>query len=274
VPPGKEGKISLAIEHTDGYVGEVAKGASVTTNDPKYPNFSLTIRAHFKAPANAAGAATVYVPAGKAVGPFNISPSERWVTSALSGSSAASHLYLYNREATPIHIKKIDAGGTAFTASVQTIEDGKRYDLAVATNPSLKPGTHSQIVRVSTDSATSPEVAISLEVTIFPQIFATPNSIILPKFPISADPSTLNLPPIYVRKVRDTGLMIKRVTSTLPFLKLDVTTEKEGQFYTIRVTIDKDKIPGPGEFKGAIKIETNNAETPFLEVPIQGAFIP
>jgi len=44
---GKSGGITLAVEKTDGYKGEVTKTATVTTNDPNRPAFTLTLRATF-----------------------------------------------------------------------------------------------------------------------------------------------------------------------------------------------------------------------------------
>ncbi len=47
VPPGKEGSITLAVEKTDGYKGEVVKTATAVTNDPDQQSFVLTLRATF-----------------------------------------------------------------------------------------------------------------------------------------------------------------------------------------------------------------------------------
>jgi Protein of unknown function (DUF1573) len=49
IAPGKEGKVTLAVEKTDGYKGEVVKNAAVTTNDPNRQTFSLVLRANFAA---------------------------------------------------------------------------------------------------------------------------------------------------------------------------------------------------------------------------------
>jgi hypothetical protein len=47
IAPGKTGGITLAVDKTDGYKGEVTKTATVTTNDPDRPTFVLTLRASF-----------------------------------------------------------------------------------------------------------------------------------------------------------------------------------------------------------------------------------
>ena len=47
IAPGKVGTVTLAVEKTDTYKGEISKTASVTTNDPDRQTLTLTLRATF-----------------------------------------------------------------------------------------------------------------------------------------------------------------------------------------------------------------------------------
>jgi hypothetical protein len=276
VPPGKEGKISLAIPHTEGYAGEVAKSAAVTTNDAAYPSFNLLLRAHFKVPDAASvqpnAPAKVFSEAGKRVGSLSVAPNDRWITSVFRGKSAHETLYIYSHEGKPVQIKSIVPGGTAFTVKVQAIADGKRYQLDIATDPNLKPGKYEQTVKVMTDSPQTPELTIALEATVYAQVIATPTAIMLPNMPFEIDPSTVKLPEIHIRKVRDGGLKIKSVHSSVPFLRVGLVTEVEGQTYKIQLAFDKARMTEKGAFKGVIRIETNDMDSSVIEIPIQGAF--
>jgi len=275
IAPGKEGKITLGIAITEHYSGEVSKSATVTTNDPARPTFNLILRAYFKPNTKPGGPVAPKTPGlapGKAAGPYTISPSDRWYTSALSGTTSATKINFYNREAAPVRITKADAGGTDFKVVLTPIEDGKRYELYIATNPALKPGQYKQSVKLSTDSATTPEIELYLEATVFAKVLASPTSISLPKLQIGSELASVNMPVIYIRKVRELGLNLKEVHSSLPFLNLDVKTEIEGQFYIIKLTIDPSKIKGPGEYKGEVVVDTNDAEVPQLKIPVQVAF--
>lgn len=49
IAPGKTGGITLAVEKTDGYKGDITKTATVTTNDPDHQTFILTLKASFSA---------------------------------------------------------------------------------------------------------------------------------------------------------------------------------------------------------------------------------
>ncbi|HXG94081.1 MAG TPA: hypothetical protein VNN73_17190 [Blastocatellia bacterium] len=246
----------------------MAKSATVTTNDPANPTLVITMRARILGapPPDKPTAQPV-----KIVGPFAVEPSPRWVTSAISGTSSAGTLFFYNPETTPVHIKKVEPGGTDFTATLVTLQDGKRYQLSVATNPALKPGTYKQTVKVETDSATTPNMQVELEATVFPHVFASPTSILFPTLPASSDLSAINWPKVYVRKVREGGLKITSFSTDISFLKLNLETELEGQVYAIRLSLDQSKIK-PGAFQGKIHIETNDKDVPTIEVPVKGQF--
>ncbi|MEW6209775.1 MAG: hypothetical protein AB1631_15535 [Acidobacteriota bacterium] len=272
MPPGKEGSITLAIAQTAGYVGEISKSATVTTNDPALGTFYLTLRAHFKPVETAAGAINKVAGYGKMSGAFSVSPNDRWTTSAITGTAPATTLYLFNHEKEPVHIKQVEAGGTSFKVVVSPIEDGKRYQVSLSTDPTLKPGQYSQKVRIITDHPTKPDVILHLDVTVFAKVFATPSSIAMPALALNSDMAGVNLPPIYIRKIREAGLQLKSVNSTLPFIKVEVKTEIEGQFYTLRITFDKSKIAEAGSYKGEIVIDTNDAEVPVIKIPVQGSF--
>jgi hypothetical protein len=202
---------------------------------------------------------------------FTVEPNARWIAGVLSGSSATGTLYLYNNLPTSVNITRIIAGGNDFAATLQTIQEGKRFQLTVTTNPALKPGHYLQTVKVVTDSPAEPEVPIELELTVYPRVFASPTSIVMPTLPAASDLSAINWPMIYVRKVRAAGLKINSYTSTLPFIKLELLTETEGEVYKIRLSLDSSKIK-PGEFKGKVLIKTNDPDVPSLEVPVQASF--
>jgi cellulase/cellobiase CelA1 len=49
IAPGQTGNITLEIDKTDSYSGEVVKTADVTTNDPGKSSFTLTLKAKITA---------------------------------------------------------------------------------------------------------------------------------------------------------------------------------------------------------------------------------
>ncbi len=47
ITSGKQGGITLEVKNTTGYKGDVVKNATVTTNDPNQPSFTLVLKATF-----------------------------------------------------------------------------------------------------------------------------------------------------------------------------------------------------------------------------------
>ncbi len=255
-------------------MGQVTKTAAVTTNDPSQSSITLSMIASFKMD-GASGPFAVSPAdqsAGKRIGPFSVSPSDRWVTETFTGEMTNGMVTLINQTKTPVHIKKVVSGGNEFTVNLQTLEDGKQYRLMFGLGSGLKIGKHTQTVKVLTDSKELPELPIELDVTVRSHVFATPTSFNLPGLSLESSGPMLNLGTIYVRKIGQAGLKIDSVTSTLPFLISEVVTHTEGQLYAIRVTVDKAKIKSSQPFHGAIRVKTNDAETPVLEIPVQGSF--
>src|SRR5262249_16706976 len=117
IPPGKEGKITL-IFNTAGFNGALTKQAEVYTNDPERPQFTLMM-------------SMIVVgddaPRALRVGPFLIGPSNEWTGRAPQGSTVNGLITITNGAPESINITKLDANGTAFDASLQTLEEGKRY---------------------------------------------------------------------------------------------------------------------------------------------------
>jgi len=208
----------------------------------------------------------------KRVGSFNISPSDRWVTAVVTGLTISNTFSFSNVDKKTAHITKINQGGKDFDVTLRTVEDGKQYALAVTSNAALKPGRHTQTVEVVTDDPDMPKIPIELEINVYPLVIATPQTLMLPKLTLQADLSKIAIPTIYVRKVKGNGLEIKRVSSTLPFLKVDLQTERAGEAYTVHASLDKSSGLSAGNFEGKIRIETNDPDSPVLEVVVRGGF--
>lgn len=249
----------------------MSKSAHVTTNDAARPSFNLVLRALFKVEPKPGDAVKTPAFEGSRSGAFVISPADRWSGGVIRGTSTRTSMYLLNKEAAPVRIKEVIAGGAAFKVELQPIEDGKRYELIIVSEPGLKAGRYAQTVKLRTDSSVSPETAVALELTVHPKVMVSPTAVIVPMLPTSIDLSALALPKIYIRKPREGGLKVTKVTSSLDFVRTILVTEKEGEYYTVDLKLDSQKTKA-GEFDGKIVIETNDPESPVIEIPIKCSF--
>jgi hypothetical protein len=257
IPPGQEGKITL-IFNSVGFSGAVTKHAEVYTNDPARPQITLMMNMIV---------ASDEAARGRQVGPFMIGPSPEWMSRAPKGSSANGLITLTNTTAQPIKITKFDPNGAAFTATLQTLEDGKRYAASFVSAPTLPVGSHKQTLKLTTDSKDTPEIVLNLEVIVAPAVTVNPQSLTFDNVPVSSPDAEITLVSkfLWVRSGTGGGLEIKSMTSDLPFVKVKIES-MEGSSIALRVGFSEK--PQVGSYTGKIKIETNNSDVKILEVPI------
>jgi hypothetical protein len=207
-------------------------------------------------------------PPGRKVGPFIVGPSNKWAGNIARGTTADALIVIYNDSPQPVNITGVEAGGEAFTVILETLEAGKRYLLKAQNSPSLPVGKHTQLVTLKTDSREFPRLQVHLEATIFPLLSVSPQLLLFENLPVSQPDYTVETLGkfVFIRQARGATLEIKKLTATLPFLKVEITDSVPGQAYTLKVGF-KEK-PPQGEHRGVVKIETNNPDTPVLEVQV------
>ncbi|HEX2488741.1 MAG TPA: DUF1573 domain-containing protein [Blastocatellia bacterium] len=257
ISPGKEGKITL-IFNSAGFNGAVTKHAEVYTNDPERPQFTLMMSMIVVGEEAARGLK---------VGPFVVGPSNEWSSRAPQGSSVNGLITITNTAPEPINITKLDPNGTVFDASLQTLEEGKRYSVSFVSLATAPPGAHKQTLKLTTDSKETPEIELRLEVVVAPAVTVNPAGLTFNNLPVSTTESEASLVSkfLWVRSGRGGGLEIKSITSDLPFIKVKIESA-EGGSITLRVGFGEK--PPIGTHTGKIIIETNHPDAKILEAPI------
>lgn len=244
--------------NSTGYNGAVTKHAEVYTNDPERPQFTLMM-------------SMVVVgdeaPRGRQVGPFIIGPTNEWGSNTPQGSSVNGLITITNTTQQPIRITKLDPNGAAFAASLQILEDGKRYSVGFVSSTTLPVGGHKQTLKLTTDSKDMPELELRLEVVVSPAVIVNPTSLAFDNVPVSDPEAEISLVSkfLWLRAGRGAGLEIKSITSDLPFVKAKIEM-MDGASVTLRVGFSEK--PPKGTHTGKIRIETNNSNVKTLEVPI------
>lgn len=221
--------------------------------------------------AAAAAASPVAAPApeGQRVGPFIISPVDRWKGTLNQGSSSNVLFTIHGDGAPTTKLTQVTTDGTAFTAKLETVEEGRRWLITATSLTSLKQGSVTDTLRIATGNSNFPELRIQLEATVDTAVMAMPKALNFGVLPISQpefDPSRTGKF-VFIRQVRGGGLEIIKVSSTLPFVKTEVRDDVKGQSYRMLVTFEKEKMTA-GDHSGKIIIETNNPASPVIEITI------
>ncbi|NBO65184.1 MAG: hypothetical protein EBU88_10155 [Acidobacteria bacterium] len=158
MPPGREGFITLNIS-TSGYAGPIKKSAEVITNDPQNARFSLTVRLDI---------VDDETPSENQIGPFFIAPATRWKGTTGQGMSVVGLMTLSNRSNPLIRIREIKHSADAMTVKLNVLSTGRRYTLQIRSRLDLPVGIHRQSVTLVTDSPTTPELKLELELEVTP----------------------------------------------------------------------------------------------------------
>jgi len=264
IPPGREGLVTLLFK-TAGYSGALTKTASVFTNDPQRPNFNLGL----------ALVVTGEAPRGRRVGPFVVGPTDHWTGRVARGTSLSAVITVFPDGSDgpdgprPARVTKLIAGGEVFDVTLETLRGGQSYVVKAVSRATLPIGTHTQVARLVTDSLEHPELALTLEAVVLPPVTVTPAALSFEDMPVSRpdyDVATLSKF-VWVRHGVGGGLELKKLSSTLPFIKVKIeSVSGGGQAHLLRVGFT-DK-PAPGRHAGALRIETNNQEVPVIEIPL------
>ncbi len=198
-------------------------------------------------------------------GAFLIGPSDRWVARAPKGMAATGVLTLTNVSGQPARVTGIETGGKVVSATLTTLEEGKRYSINLASSAELPTGAHKDILKVKTDSKEAPELTIPVEVMVYPAVMTSPTRL---DFDLSsageADLQGMSKL-LWLRLGRGTGLEIPSITSDLPFIQGKINS-KDGQTIVLRVGFSK--MPPAGQHTGTLTIVTNVETARTIEIPI------
>ena len=149
----------------------------------------------------------------------------------------------------------------------------EEYWLDVETGPINEPGSHTRTIELKITGGNQTSLAIKLTINIASEnLVATPASLDLGELELSSLKSGIQKTTrLGVRKLIG-GFNVKSVSSTLPFLKFEQQTIVEGSNYLIKVSINLNSLPKPGPYSGVLRIETDDPQTPRVEVPIKVVF--
>lgn len=157
IAPGKEGRATLEVQ-TISQSGEIAKTASLHTNDPGRPVIVFTLAANVLKGAPARQ--------GKYIGPIFLSPGSSGALFAFPGKKVKTE-FLVTADRTSVNVLRVEGGTQHFTTRVETIEPGKRYKIIVESLPIEVSEMYQDQLQVITDSPSLPAFQIDLSLRVY-----------------------------------------------------------------------------------------------------------
>ena len=215
---------------------------------------------------------------GVGVESFNVWPTANPMVSAARGESVKLSLRIRPTAPGIGELQLSNDNGGRYRLRREAKRDG--YWLDIESEPINEPGSHKRPIQLRTAGGNTSQLTVQLTINIALTLQLTINVAAenLIATPARLDMGELELAKLKgefqkatrlgVRKLIGT-FNIKSVTATLPFLKLERQTIVEGSNYLIKVTINPDSLPKPGPYNGLVRIETDDARSPRVEVPIK-----
>lgn len=193
------------------------------------------------------------------------------------GTIKEASIELRNRKPEPLEIAGLENPSKRFAARIEPLESGRRYRLTVTLKGEGPAGKQRDIVLLKTNLQSAPVLRIPVNTYVQEKVYTFPDSVFLGRFGISevrgnAQAAWKMAQILMVYRKGLPGFEIK-VTSDLPFLKIDSQRGPRGDQWENWVWLDPDRIK-PGEIKGTIFIETNDPDIPKLSVPVAGSLLP
>jgi hypothetical protein len=195
------------------------------------------------------------------------------IAAAKQGAIKEASIEIFNRDVQLFEITDIENTSTRFTAQVETIVPGEHYRLTVTFEAKGPEGKVAELLYLVTNRD---RIAIPVHTAVIPRVYTFPSAVDMGKFPVSeirGNPETARTAAqiLMVYRKNSTDFEIK-VTSDIPFLKIESEQGPEGDRWENTIWLDSERVQA-GEFKGTIVIETNDPEVPKLEVPVTGRLL-
>jgi len=252
LPAGGEGEVRIRYE-TEGQKGPIKEPIKVRFVGDHLPIW-LELR-------------------GRVVQPVQVAPREQVYFFSVKGEAPEEVLEIINHESEPVHILGARSSNDLFRVSVDTLDEGRIYQLKVSLDPATPTGKHESAISVHTSSADYPTLEILGWARVKDVVSTSISKVDFARFPIeSLDMIAVARRTVLVEKYQGTDFRVLRAHAEIPFVDVEVEPQEAGRSYLVHVTIDEARAQ-KGEFSGALVIETNDPDHPRFELPITGEIL-
>lgn len=210
---------------------------------------------------------------GRVVGAIEFEPMRAFFVTAFRGEPAERTLDITNYDNRPLEILKTEHDNAFFTTNLLTVEKGHQYRLTLRTKATAPAGKTQDTIRLITSNSERPVILVPANLQIRERVYSFPDSVALGSLDRAAlatgsggPASASQALTVYQRKGTDFQV---NATSDLPFLRLTKRQAGLRDRYEVQVDIIPEKLL-PGPIQGCIRITTNDAEFPRLEIPVTG----
>jgi hypothetical protein len=240
------------------------------TNDPRLPLIKLSLTGRVKPlPDFVKRVSNADIAHGDQSGPFKIWPTVRPTLTFEPGERLGFSIRIRPTPADATLQLKSDPSKN-ISYRLRRDPSGGGYWLDIEAGPLSESVTQQVLLVAQLADGTSPELALAVTINVpAHNLVFTPQSVDLGE--VSREDferGSRRAGRLGIRKQAG-SFHIKSITSTLAFLKLEQQAIVDGSNYLIRIILEPGKPPKAGAYAGTIRIETDDKQSPVIEVPIK-----
>ena len=252
VPPGGIGRVTVNWEPS-GDSGEVKADVVVHLSDPKRPRVTLVLNGVIRRSIGVEPSPDVFV---------NVFPDE----------TAERRVAIVNHETRPLAVTGLRPAGEHFTARIETIDAGRRYDIVVTVPRGLRPGRYIEDLFVDTDHPQLGPLHLAVNAFVKDAMYATPEvidfgDVSLERVRASESAPWLSQSSTLRKRVGD--FAITSISSDIEGLRVDRSPSGRSGVVGLLVTLDRRHLQA-GDLEGSIRIQTDDKAFPVLVLPVRG----
>lgn len=250
VQPSQTGKIPMRLNPGNAS-GPIHKTVMVNTN---VPGEGATITLHIQ---------------GEVWHPIQATPTSasfgRLTSEMASSASMERKLTIVNNTEDKVTVSEAKSSNPSFKATVNTLEEGKKYELVVTVVPPLASGPVTGNIELTTTLADMPKMLVPVNAYVTADVDVTPNQLTLP-----SNRNGNIQRQFFIRNNTPNPIKVSDLASTNENLKLSIIeTQPVGKAYRLTVDIPQEYAVASGGDK--ITLKTDNTSVPMLTIPINSA---
>ncbi|PWU19243.1 MAG: hypothetical protein C5B50_07035 [Verrucomicrobia bacterium] len=244
VEPGKTGIIPV-IYSASGLSGPVGKNVWVVSTDPAQPSVVLRISAMISRPIDA-------VPG---IAAFGFGPDFQ--------TNETRIIHIQNNLDEPVVLSEPVCTNNAFRAMLQTIKEGKEFELRVSVVPPLPAGSMNSVLTIKTSTPKMPLVEVKLFATVTPALAISP-----PTIRVSTESLSKALEvPVAIESRSTNSLVLSEPKINVAGPELKLRELQPGRTYQLLLTFPAN-FRAPTDKRLEVRVNSNYPQAPSISIPV------
>lgn len=243
VEPGQVGQLHVLF-NTGGMAGPVRKSLRVISNDTNLQSAILEF------------SATVWkwIDAMPTVAAFTFGPDYQ--------TNETRVVRLVSNLDEPVTLSAPECTNRAFTATLETVKPGREFELHIAVNPPLGPGSMAVPITMKTSSPKMPVVSVTAYALVQPALTWTPARIRLP-----ANLAEAKKFAVMIQNNSNIQLVLSAPGINADGIRVELREVQAGKLFELAVTFPADFHISAGQAVEA-QVKSNHPQLPLIKVPV------